>query len=177
MELINIGLVIFVVFLLILLSFVWPPDSPWSPWWRTNGRKSKSAIKLASITNKDTVYELGSGDATFLVTVAKQAGAKCVGIEIDPSRHLTAKLNVFLNGVDKKVSLKRKNFYDVNLKNATVVYAYLVPRVLEKLKPQLFRELKKGTRVISHVYKFKPDKHLKFIKTDAKSEMYLYKIM
>jgi len=174
---INIFFLSFIIILLVLLSCVWPPDSPWSPWWRTNGKKSKGAIKLAEISSKDIVYELGSGDATFLVTVAKRTGAKCVGIEIDPVRHLTAGLNVLLNGVRKKVTLKKKSFYDVDLKNATVVYAYLIPRVLEKLKPQLFKELKKGTRVVSHVYKFLPDKRLKFVKSDNKTQMHLYKII
>lgn len=172
----NIILLGIVIALLVLLSCVWPPDSPWSPWWRTNGKKSISAARLADIKSKDIVYELGSGDATFLVTIAKKYGAKCIGIEIDPVRHIIAGLNVKLNGVSNKVTLEKKSFYDVNLKNATVVYAYLVPRVLEKLKPQLFKQLKKGTKVVSHVYKFTPDKKLKYIKTDKKSRMHLYEI-
>ncbi len=174
--LINIALIIFIAFLLVILSCVWPPDSPWSPWWRTNGKKSLAAAKLAKISSKDFVYELGSGDATFLVTVARKFGAKCMGVEIDPVRHLTAWLNVRINKVTDKVTLRKDNFLNVNLSKATIVFVYLVPRVLEKIKPKLFKELKRGTKVISYRYKFEEDKNIKLIGQDKKNEMYLYRI-
>ncbi len=177
MMIINLVLIFFVFILLIILSCVWPPDSPWSPWWRTSGRKAKAAAKLAKIDSKDIVYELGSGDATFLVTVAKNFDAKCFGVEIDPIRHLTAKLNVVLNKVGKKVTLKKGNFFNINLNSATIVFVYLVPRVLEKLKPKLFKELKKGTKVVSYRYKFEQDKKIQLVGEDRKNEMYLYKII
>lgn len=178
MDLITIGLLIFIVFLLLILSWVWPPDSPWSPWWRTSGKKARAACKLAKISKSDIVYELGSGDATFLVVAAKKFGAKGVGIEIDPIRHLIAWFNVRFNNLSGKVTLKRENFFKSNIRDATVVFVYLVPRVLEKLKPRLFAELEKGTRVISYKYKFELDEKgpMKFVSEDKDNEMYLYKI-
>jgi hypothetical protein len=174
---INVVLGVFIFFLLIVLWWVWPPDSPWSPWWRTNTKKSEAGGELADINSKDTVYELGSGDANFLVAVSKKFGAKGVGIEIDPLRHLTGKLNVVKNKLAHKIVLKKGNFFNFNLGNATVVFVYLVPRVLEKLKPKLIAELKKGTKIVSYKYKFKENKKIKFIATDKKSEMYLYKVI
>ena len=47
-----------IVILLILLTFVWPPDSPWSPWWRTDKKAARIAAKLANISKKDIVYEV-----------------------------------------------------------------------------------------------------------------------
>ena len=177
MFLLNISLLIFVFFLLVILWFVWPPDSPWTPWWRTSRKKAEAAGRLAKITQGDIVYELGSGDANFLVAISRKFGAKGFGIEIDLIRHLTAKLNVFKNKVSNKVILKRGNFFDYDLNNATVVFVYLVPRVLEKLKPKLFRELKKGTRIISYKYKFEMDKKIKLVRSDTKNQIYLYKIL
>jgi predicted RNA methylase len=175
--LINIFLILFIIILLIILSWVWPPDSPWSPWWRTSAKKAFAAAELARITSKDKVYELGSGDATFLVTVAKKFECKCFGIEIDPTRHLIGWLNVKVNGVGNKVTLKRGNFLDHNLNAASIVFVYLVPRVLEKIKPKLSRELKKGTKIISYRYKFKETKSLKLVAADKKNEIYFYKII
>jgi hypothetical protein len=184
----NAGLIIFVIFLLVILSWVWPPDSPWSPWWRTSRKKARAAAKLANITSKDTVYELGSGDATFLLTCAEELGAKCVGIEIDPTRHLIAKANILKSSKRRRVKLIRANFFDVKISDASVIFVFLVPRVLEKLKPKLFRELKKNTKIVSYRYKFEPDtpssktssrqgKKLRFVRSDTKNQIHLYTII
>lgn len=176
MLLLNIGLLIFVVFLLIILWFVWPPDSPWSPWWQVAGRQIREGLKLAGVTKKDIVYDLGSGDGRIPIIAAKEFGAAGVGVEIDYIRHLTAWLKVRLYNLEDKVNLKRGNFFDYEICDATVVFVYLVPRVLEKLKPKLFKELRKGTKIISYKYKFEPHKNLKFIRSDNKNKIHLYKI-
>ena len=173
----NAFLLAFSIILLIILWCVWPPDSPWTPWWRTNSKKAITAGKLAKITSRDIVYELGSGDANFLVAVCKKFKSRGVGIEIDFIRTFTAKLNVVKNNLGKKIELLRGSFYDYKLSEATVVFCYLVPRVLEKLKPKLKKELKKGTRIISYRYKFKTDTKLAFVAEDKKNEMYLYRIV
>ena len=46
-------LILVTIFLLLfLLSMVWPPDSPWSPWWRTNGKVARAIVDLAKITKR-----------------------------------------------------------------------------------------------------------------------------
>lgn len=179
MDIITIGLLIFSIILLIILSWVWPPDSPWSPWWRTNVRKSEIATRLAKINSKDVIYELGCGEATFLTTAVKKSEASGVGVEIDPVRYLTAWLNIRLHKLTGKIELKKSNFFDVNLNPANVVFVYLVPRVLEKLKPKLYKELKKGTKIISYKYKFeiKKKEKLRKILEDKENELYIYKII
>lgn len=176
--LINIFFGIVIVVSLIILWFVWPPDSPWSPWWVVRTREIREGLKFAKVTKEDIVYDLGSGDGRVPVIAAKEFGARGVGIEIDYIRHLTARLKVRLYNLKDKITLKRGNFFDYNISDATVVFVYLVPRVLEKLKPKLFRELKKGTKIISYKYKFevKPKDGLKFISSDKEDQMFLYKI-
>lgn len=164
---------ILIVVLLLLLSGVWPPDSPWSPWWKTYKKAGRAAIKLGKITKKDKVYELGSGDGEFLLLVGKEVGAHCVGIEIDPLRDIIAKMRVRFTKLGNTVEFKKKSFYDENLSSATVVYMYLIPRVLKKLTPKLKKELKKGTRVISYRYQIK---ELKLVSEDKKHKLFLYKI-
>ncbi|MBP6913149.1 MAG: hypothetical protein KBC00_00900 [Candidatus Levybacteria bacterium] len=163
---------ILIVVLLLLLSAVWPPDSPWSPWWKTYKKAGVAAIRLAKITSKDKVYELGSGDAEFLLLVAKETGASCVGVEIDPFRHIIASLRVRINGLGSYITLKKKSFYHEDISSATVVYMYLIPRVLKKITPKLQKELKKETRIIS--YKYKMD--LPLIKEDNIRKLYMYHV-
>ena len=176
MLLFNIVLLLFVVFLLIILWFVWPPDSPWSPWWVVGSRETREGLRLAKVTKDDVVYDLGSGDARVPIIAAREFEAHGVGIEIDYIRHLTAWLKVRKNKVSDRVTLKRENFFKSNISDATLVFVYLVPRVLEKIKPKLLSELKKGTRVLSYKYKIKVEHGIKLVKKDLENEMYLYKI-
>jgi SAM-dependent methyltransferase len=163
---------VLIIILLLILSAVWPPDSPWSPWWKTYKKTGLAAIKLGSITSKDKIYELGSGDGEFLLLVSKKVGANCVGIEIDPLRDFIARARVKLSAQGANITLKRKSFYDEKLTEATVIYMYLIPRVLKKLIPKLKKELKPNTRIISYRYKM----DLKLVMEDKKGKLYLYKV-
>lgn len=141
-----------IIFLLIILSMVWPPDSPWAPWWKTDKKIARRACLLAKITDKDLVYELGSGEGTFLRVAAKEFGARGVGIEIDPLRYFISTLMIHIIRASDRITIKRKNFFDEDLSPATVVFVYLVPKALQRLKPKLISELKPGTRIISYKY-------------------------
>ena len=162
---------ILIIVLLYFLTWFWPPDSPWSFWWTTDKKASLAIIRLAEIIKDDIVYELGSGDGEFVITVAKKVGARCVGIEIDPFRYYWSKARmIFDRKTQKKVTLIKKNFFDVKLTSATVVYVYLVPRALKKLLPKLKKELKPGTRFVSYRYEV----NLPLIAENKKHKLYLY---
>ncbi|HSW47449.1 MAG TPA: 50S ribosomal protein L11 methyltransferase [Candidatus Saccharimonadales bacterium] len=150
---------------------IWPPDSPWSPWWRTSKRIAKIMCKLAKISKQDVIYDLGSGEGLALLTAAK-LGASGVGIEIDPIRVFISKMLFKFNGVDLKIKVLRKNFFDVDLSKSTVIFAYLVPKTLARLKPKFLKELKPGTRIVTFVYKI----DLPLIAEDKKNEIYVYEI-
>src|ERR1035437_8688489 len=100
---IDIILLLIIGFLLLLLSMFWPPDSPWAPWWRTDKKVARAACKLANISAKDNVYELGSGDGTFLSVVAREFGAKGTGVEIDPLRFVTSTLMIHIIRLQNKI--------------------------------------------------------------------------
>lgn len=158
--------------LLILLTFVWPPDSPWSPWWRTDKKMARHACKLASISKKDIVYELGSGDGEFILVAGNEFNAKkAVGIEIDHSRYWIAKFKAQISK-SKNTKFVRSDFKKVKINDATVVYFYLVPAVIKRIMPKLKKELKPGTKIISYRYKTP----LMLTKEDKKNNIYLYKV-
>ncbi len=151
---------------------LWPPDSPWAPWWRTNKKTARVICKLAKISNKDVVYDLGCGDGTLILTAAKNFGAKTVGVEIDPTRYLIALLRVIINHQLESISVKRGNFFDISISEATVVVVYLVPKTLEKLKKKFLKELKPGTKIVSYKYEM----NLPLVKYDQENQLRLYKI-
>src|SRR3989338_9857662 len=168
----NLILILVIIFLLFILSWVWPPGSPWAPWWRTNRKTAREICKLAKITRSDLVYDLGCGDGTFLITAAKEFGAKGVGIEIDPLRVWIARIRVWFNNLLNKVEIRQEDFFKTDLSKATVVVVYLVPKALEKLLPKFKNELENGTRIVSYKYKLQ----LKIHKLQSKDNLFLYKI-
>ncbi len=159
-----------IIILLVILTFVWPPDSPWSPWWRTNKDVARTACKLLRVSKKDVVYELGSGDGEFILAAAKEFHAKkAIGIEIDHSRYLVSVVKKRLRGVGNAFFI-RSDFKKVDISDATVVYFYLVPAVIKRILPKLKKELKPGTRIVSFRYQV-PLSRVKKV-----DELYLYKI-
>lgn len=163
-------LLIFV--LLYLLTWFLPTDSPWAPWWATSKEKSRALCKLLKLGKKDVFYELGSGTGTTLIVAAKEFGANVVGIESSVTRVWWSKLKSTIQQCNN-LTILRKDFFTVDLSPATVVYLYLVPRVIKKLKPKLLEELKPGTRVASYIYEID---YLPLVANDNKQQLYIYMI-
>lgn len=114
----------------------------------------RAMLKLANVTKDDVVYDLGCGAGDIVVTAAKEFGARAVGIDIDPQRVKEANENVTKNNVQDKVKIMLGDIFDPNLKisDATVVTLYLLPSLNAKLAPRLKKELKPGTRIVSHAF-------------------------
>jgi 16S rRNA A1518/A1519 N6-dimethyltransferase RsmA/KsgA/DIM1 with predicted DNA glycosylase/AP lyase activity len=165
-------LLLIIIFLFLLLSMFWPPDSPWAPWWRTNKQVARAMCCLARVSQKDIVYDLGCGDGEALNVAAEEHGAKGVGIEIDPLRYLFSKIRFKIRGLNKKVKIIKKDFHDVNISQASVIFVYLVPNALERLRPKFLKELRSGTLLVSFRYKI----NLPLVAYDKTNDIYLYKL-
>ena len=108
----------------------------------------------------DVVYDLGCGDGRILIAAAKAYGARGVGIEIDPALVKIARAKVRAEGVEDRVTILQQDLFQTDLSPATVVTLYLGASVMQKLRPKLLRELRPGTRVVSHAFDmgaWKPD--------------------
>lgn len=118
-------------------------------------------LKIADVKKGDVLYDLGSGDGRIPVTAAKTYGIRAVGIDIDPVRIQEAKENAKKNGVEHLVKFRNEDLFRANFREATVVTLYLLPELNVKLRPKLWRELKPGTRIVSHQFDmgdWKPEK-------------------
>lgn len=109
-------------------------------------------LTMAGVTSKDVVYDLGCGDGRIPVTAAKVYGARAVGIDIDPQRIEEANANVKSAGVGDKVKILNADLFEMDISPATVVTLYLLPSLNKKLMPKLQKELKPGTRIVSHAF-------------------------
>jgi len=109
-------------------------------------------LKVANVTSRDVVYDLGCGDGRIVITAAKKYGARGVGIDIDPQRIAEATANAQKEGVTNRVTFRQADLFTSDIGEATVVTLYLLPSLNLKLLPKLMKELKPGTRVVSHAF-------------------------
>jgi predicted RNA methylase len=114
-------------------------------------------LKLAKVTKNDVVYDLGSGDGRIPITAAKTYGARAVGIDIDPVRISEATANLKTAGVGNLVRFLNQDLFTTSISEATVVTLYLLPSLNLKLIPKLNKELKPGTRIVSHAFDMSAD--------------------
>src|SRR5688572_29450910 len=110
-------------------------------------------LKLGETKSTDIVYDLGSGDGRILIAAAQQYGARGVGIEIDPVLVQQATENARAAGVSDQVRFVTADLFDANISDATLVTLYLLEELNERLRPKLLRELKPGTRIVSHRFR------------------------
>ena len=123
----------------------------------------EAMLQVANVGKNDSVYDLGCGDGRIPVTAARKYGATGVGIDIDPQRIKEAKENVAKNNVGDKVTIIQGDLFEQDLSKATVVTLYLLPSLNVKLMPKLMKELKPGTRIVSHAFDmgdWKPEKEM-----------------
>jgi len=126
-------------------------------------------VEAAKVTSVDVVYDLGSGDGRIPIAAARLYGARAVGIELDPALVREAAGRAREAGVSDKVRFVTDDLFTTDISAATVVSLYLTPFLNFKLLPKLNRELKPGTRVVSHQwemmdpsdrYEYHPDQKL-----------------
>ncbi len=107
-------------------------------------------LELAQVKKGDVVYDLGSGDGRIVVTAAKKYGVKAVGFEIDPERIKESKENIAKAGVGDLVEIRQQDIRTVDLSGASVLTMYLLPEVNLMLRPNIWKQMKPGSRVVSH---------------------------
>jgi cyclopropane fatty-acyl-phospholipid synthase-like methyltransferase len=107
-------------------------------------------LEVAQVKKGDVIYDLGSGDGRIIIRAAKRFGVKGVGVEIDADLVQKAKDNAFKENVGHLVEFRLQDALIVDVSPATVVTLYMLPEFNAKLRPILEKQLKPGSRVVSH---------------------------
>lgn len=107
-------------------------------------------LELAEVKKGDVVYDLGSGDGRIVVTAAKKYGVKAIGFEIDPQRIKESHENIKKAGVENLVEIRQQDIRTVDLSAASVLTMYLLPEVNLMIRPNIWKQMKPGSRVVSH---------------------------
>jgi len=133
-------------------------------------------LELARVKRGDVVYDLGSGDGRIVITAAKRYGATGVGFEIDPGLVKKARANAADAGVSSQVRFVTQDLFTADLSKATVVTLYLLQSINERLRPKLVRQLKPGTRIVSHVFNMGPEWPPEQTITVERSRIFLWSV-
>jgi precorrin-6B methylase 2 len=121
-------------------------------------------LKVADVRRGDVLYDLGSGDGRIPITAVQKFNVtRATGIEINPERIAEAQHNLNKAGVGDRVRFRNEDLFEADFSDATVITLYLLPALNVKLLPKMLRELKPGTRIVSHAFAmgdWKPEKTL-----------------
>ena len=134
------------------------PDIYFAPTWEP---VVYEMLELAGVTRDDIVYDLGSGDGRIVILAAQKYGARGVGIELDANLVDISRQVAREAQLTDKVTFIQGNLFDTEIANATVVTLYLSESVNRELEPKLRRQLRPGTRIVSHQFSmgvWQPDK-------------------
>lgn len=107
-------------------------------------------LEMVQVKKGDVVYDLGSGDGRIVVTAAKKYGVKAIGFEIDPERIKESHENIRKAGVENLVEIREQDIRTVDLSAASVLTMYLLPEVNLMIRPNIWKQMKPGSRVVSH---------------------------
>jgi cyclopropane fatty-acyl-phospholipid synthase-like methyltransferase len=124
-------------------------DAPYVP---TANEAVAEMLREAKVGANDVVYDLGSGDGRIVIAAARDFGARGVGIELDPTLVQQSREAALAAGVAGRTQFIWQDIFEADLSPATVVTVYLFPEVNVRLLPKFRRELRPGTRVVSHQY-------------------------
>ena len=98
----------------------------------------EAMLQLAEVTDKDVVYDLGSGDGRIVIAAAKR-GAKAVGYEVRPELLAQGRDSIDKEGLKDRAKIREGDLFEADLSPASVVTLYLLPSLNLKLMPKLQR--------------------------------------
>lgn len=120
-------------------------------WVPTPDEVVQRMLQIVDVTPADVVYDLGAGDGKIAIAAAR-LGARATGIEFNPDMARLAQCYVNAEGMGGKARIVRGDVFESDFREATVVTLYLLPELNLRLLPKLLKDLKPGTRIVSHAF-------------------------
>ncbi|HEX8338662.1 MAG TPA: methyltransferase domain-containing protein [Pyrinomonadaceae bacterium] len=110
-------------------------------------------LRQARLKKGDVLFDLGSGDGRIPIAAARQYGVRAVGIDIDAKLVEEAAEAARREGLGDLVTFRLGDMFAADLSGATVVTLYLSDTLNVLLRPKLLRELRPGSRIVSHDFR------------------------
>lgn len=127
-----------------------------APWVPTRQHDVRRLLALAKLKPGETVFDLGAGDGRVLMIAAKGFDAKAIGFEISLIPYLVTRVRLLFFSKPKSARIRWADFFKVSFKDADVVFCFLTPPAMAKLKTKFVQEMRPGSRLVSFAFRI-PD--------------------
>jgi SAM-dependent methyltransferase len=107
-------------------------------------------LKLAKLEPGELHYDLGSGDGRLVLIAARDFKARSVGYELDPALVASSRRQIKELGLADNASIVEADLFTADFTKPDLITVYLLPRALTMLRPLLEKQMKPGSRVVSH---------------------------
>ena len=169
--------VVFIIYALIVIAIFFSPSSIKSLFYGappipTPKSEIKCALKAVELSEGDSFYDLGSCTGRVVAIARRDFRADAKGIEYSLFWYLLSKINLRLRGLEAEII--RKNFLDVDLSDADVLYMYGSPMLMKRLENGMDKE--NSIKLVSYCFSF-PDREPEEVITSPKGKnIFIYKI-
>jgi len=110
----------------------------------------RTMLRLAELKKDEVLYDLGCGDGRILMIAAQEFGAQAVGVELNINLVREGREKISSLNLENRVKIIHANILETDISAADIVTLYLTTSANEKVKPKLEKELRSGSRVVSH---------------------------
>ncbi len=121
-----------------------------APYYPTPETVVERMLKLGGLKPGEKMYDLGSGDGRIVIMAADRFRANAVGVEFDEDlvKQSTARIRAL--GLEKRARIIHGDLLQQDYSDADLITIYLLPSAVEKVRPLLEKQLKKGARIVAH---------------------------
>lgn len=109
-------------------------------------------FNFAKPTKDDYVMDLGSGDGRIVNYAVANFGASGHGIDLNEGLVKIANDHARSAGIADRAKFYVRDLFREDISKATIITMYLLPEIVLQLRPKLYKDLKPGTRIVSHDY-------------------------
>jgi len=156
-----------------VVAYFWMSSFLFGAGYQGAPRRSVEAMfRLSQLSSQDYLFELGAGIGAVTFPAAREKSARVRAVEIEPLRCLVLRIRRALGPAADRIEIRRENMFAVDLREATVISAFLWPGAMARLRPKFERELKPGVRVVSRCHKIPMWTPTEY---DSAADVYLYR--
>ncbi len=168
---------------IVAISLAWcqePAGDKLAPYYPTPESIVRKMFELGGLKAGEKMFDLGSGDGRLVIMAAQRFKADGTGVELDSDLCKQSSDKIKKLSLEKTAHIIHGDLLKQDYSSADLLTVYLLPNSIdEHLTPILERQLKKGTRVVSHDFEFAKWKPVKTVDIDDDGEgrshrLYLY---